>query len=184
MICLNEPLKAPVKQSRTAVILKRIGMGALLVVLGFVLLCFALLIGERVIGKKTIPTAFGFAPLTVLTGSMEPEIYAGDMVIIHRQKDYAVGDTVTYELAGGNASVTHEIIRTYVEGGVTYYITKGTNNNAEDPLPVAKSQVAGKVVFVIPGLGTFLEWLKTPAGLTLVLLFGCIIVAAVYIVRS
>ena len=85
---------------------------------------------------------------------------------------------------GGQASVTHQIIESYVEGGVRYFITKGTNNNAEDPNPVASSQVVGKVVLVIPDLGIFLEWLKTPSGITLIFLFACIIVAAAYIIKA
>jgi len=106
------------------------------------------------------------------------------MVIIKNQSEYVVGDVITYTVNGGTSSVTHQITESYVEGGVRYFITKGTNNNAEDPNPVALSQVAGKVVLVIPDLGIFLEWLKTPSGLVLIILFACIIVAAAYIIKA
>ena len=170
---LNAPLSPPVRQNKALLWVKRVALGIVFAVLLFLLFIFS-----------TIPSVFGFSPLTVLTGSMEPEIYPGDMVVIHRESDYAVGDTVTYVVSGGTSSVTHKIVREYVQDGVTYYITKGTNNNTEDAMPVAKSQVAGKVVLVIPGLGTFLEWLKTPSGIFLILLFACIVVAAVYVVKA
>lgn len=177
-------LNPPAAENKGLKIVMRIAAG-----IGFAVLIFALtivlsLLAERFIAKKAVPMAFGFSPLTVITPSMEPEIHPGDMIIIRSQSDYAVGDTVTYLLPDGKNSVTHEIIRTYVEGGTTYYITKGVNNDAEDPNPVAKQQVAGKVVLIIPGLGTFLEWIKTPTGLALVLLFCSIIAAAVYIVKT
>ena len=181
---LNAPISPPVRQNKALLWVKRVALGIVFAVLLFLLFIFSVLAADRVIAKSTIPSVFGFSPLTVLTGSMEPEIYPGDMVVIHRESDYAVGDTVTYVVSGGTSSVTHKIVREYVQDGVTYYITKGTNNNTEDAMPVAKSQVAGKVVLVIPGLGTFLEWLKTPSGIFLILLFACIVVAAVYVVKA
>lgn len=183
MYNLTSPLTPPAKYSAAANIVKRVFAFIGLAILGFMVVIVLTLLAERVLFKKVVPMAFGFSPLTVLTPSMEPEISPGDMVIIHSQGSYAVGDTVTYVLTGGNASVTHEIIETYVEGGRTYYITKGVNNPTKDPLPVEKSQVAGKVILVIPQLGTFLEWLKTPIGIMLILIFVLIIIAAVYVIR-
>ncbi len=181
---LSAPITAPKKTSKAIIWIKRIAVGIVFAVLLFLLFIFTALAADRVISKNNIPSVFGYSPLTVLTGSMEPSIYAGDMVIIKSQSEYSVGDVVTYTVNGGQASVTHQIIESYVEGGVRYFITKGTNNNAEDPNPVASSQVVGKVVLVIPDLGIFLEWLKTPSGITLIFLFACIIVAAAYIIKA
>ena len=52
------------------------------------------------------------------------------------------------------------------------------------PNPVRETQVVGEVVAVIPDLGTFLEWLKTPSGIISVILFACIIIAAAYIIKA
>lgn len=65
-----------------------------------------------------------------------------------------------------------------------YFITKGDNNDSADPNPVRETQVVGEVVAVIPDLGTFLEWLKTPSGIISVILFACIIIAAAYIIKA
>ncbi len=180
---IAQPLTPPAKPDSVLLWIKRVVFFIVFALLIILLFIFTALAADRVIAKSNIPSVFGFSPLTVLTGSMEPEIYPGDMVVIHRQSDYAVGDTITYVVEGGKSSVTHKIIRSYVESGTTYYITQGINNNTEDEFPVAKSQVAGKVVLIIPGLGTFLEWLKTPSGIVLILLFACIVVAAVYIIK-
>ena len=181
---LNAPIAAPNKISKAFLWIKRVAVGIVFAVLLFLLFIFSALAFDRVVLKSNIPSVFGYSPLTVLTGSMEPSIHAGDMVIIKDQSEYAVGDVITYMVDGGTSSVTHQIISSYVEGGVTYFITKGTNNNAEDPNPVALSQVAGKVVLVIPGLGIFLEWLKTPSGIVLIVLMACIVVAAAYIIKA
>ncbi len=181
---LRAPISAPKKVSKALLWVKRVAVGIVFAVLLFLLFIFTALAADRVIAKNNIPSVFGYSPLTVLTGSMEPSIHAGDMVIIKNQSEYAVGDVITYTVNGGTSSVTHQITESYVEGGVRYFITKGTNNNAEDPNPVALSQVAGKVVLVIPDLGIFLEWLKTPSGLVLIILFACIIVAAAYIIKA
>lgn len=180
---IAQPLTPPAKPDSVLLWIKRVVFSIVFALLIVLLFIFTALAADRVIAKSNIPSVFGFSPLTVLTGSMEPEIYPGDMVVIHRQSDYAVGDTITYVVEDGKSSVTHKIIRSYVESGTTYYITQGINNNTEDEFPVAKSQVAGKVVLIIPGLGTFLEWLKTPSGIVLILLFACIVVAAVYIIK-
>ena len=165
---LRAPISAPKKVSKALLWVKRVAVGIVFAVLLFLLFIFTALAADRVIAKNNIPSVFGYSPLTVLTGSMEPSIHAGDMVIIKNQSEYAVGDVITYKVNGGTSSVTHQITESYVE----------------DPNPVALSQVAGKVVLVIPDLGIFLEWLKTPSGLVLIILFACIIVAAAYIIKA
>ena len=195
---LNEPLSPPKQVSRAWQWVKRVAVGIVFAVLLFLLYIFTVLAADRLILKSSVSQVFGFAPLTVLTGSMEPEIYPGDMVIIHRQAEYNVGDVVTYLTAdgtigtgsgnvtvtSGTVSVTHKIVDKYVDGGVTYFITRGINNNTDDPNPVAQSQVVGKVVLVLEGWGIFFEWLKTPSGIIFIILFACIIIAAVYVIKE
>ena len=59
-------------------------------------------------------------------------------------------------------TTTHRIIR--IEGGK--YYTKGDANASEDTAPVSSEQIVGEVVAVVPGIGLFFEWPKTPEGLT------------------
>ena len=184
---LFQPLQPPVQVSSAWVWTKRILLGIVFAVWLFFLFIFAALAADRAIGRKEIPSVFGFSPLIVLSGSMEPEIYKGDLVIIQSQEGYGEGDIVTYltpAADGSVTSVTHRIIDEYTERGVRYFITKGDNNDSADPNPVRETQVVGEVVAVIPDLGTFLEWLKTPSGIISVILFACIIIAAAYIIKA
>jgi hypothetical protein len=67
---------------------------------------------------------------------------------------------VTY-LTETGSSVTHRVVAVSEEGLLT---TRGDANNADDSLPVDPANVVGAVVLVVPGAGTALGWLATPAG--------------------
>lgn len=109
------------------------------------------------------------------------------MIIIKAEDSYEAGDIVTYlttSVSGEVTSVTHRIINSYVQNGVQYFELQGDNNTSPDANPVRSSQVVGRVVGIVPEVGTFLQWLQTPSGIILVILFICIIIAAVYIFKA
>ena len=108
-----------------------------------------------------IPTVFGYGFAAVQTGSMEPQIAAGDFIVIHAEDEYAVGDVITFYDSARGEYVTHRIIQ-ITESGFT---TKGDANNAQDLFTVPQSAVVGKVVAVMNGLGSFIAFLQTPAGM-------------------
>ena len=90
----------------------------------------------------------GISVDTVMSGSMEPVLKTGGIVFTDTQrKTPKVGDIITYWL--GETKITHRVIRKEQQG----YITKGDANNMEDPSPVAKTQIIGKVIFAVPFLG-------------------------------
>lgn len=64
--------------------------------------------------------------------------------------------------------VTHRIIFADENG----YTTKGDANPSPDPEIVQRAQVVGKVVWVIKGAGTALDFLRSPTGLLVVILAG------------
>ncbi|CUP48907.1 Signal peptidase I W [Turicibacter sanguinis] len=101
----------------------------------------------------------GYRSYTVLSGSMEPKFYPGDIVVAkHKNKtDIQVGDIVTYKDNDG-VIITHRIIEEIPEG----YITKGDNNNVEDAEILTKDNIIGEVKFSIPKLGYVIEFLSQP----------------------
>lgn len=118
-----------------------------------------------------IPTVFGYAAVSVLTGSMEPEISPGDMVVIHRQDAYSVGDIITFYDDFTDVHVTHRIVRVEDDN----YITQGDspNNNAQEIVP--KNTVVGKVVAILPFVGRIVEFLRSPLGLlSIVIIIGAV----------
>lgn len=101
---------------------------------------------------------FPVYPVTIMSGSMEPLVYAGDVVIIRKENASAIktGDIVQYWAT--DLYVIHRVINIYQDNGETLYITKGDNNNVRDSKPVTAAQIRGKVIATIPKLGllTFL----------------------------
>ncbi|MDY3960015.1 signal peptidase I [Romboutsia timonensis] len=101
----------------------------------------------------------GYRSYTVLSGSMEPKFYPGDIVITkHKNKtDIQVDDIVTYRDNDG-VIITHRIIEETPEG----YITKGDNNNVEDADILTKEKIIGEVKLSIPKIGYVMDFLSKP----------------------
>ena len=105
---------------------------------------------------KEYPTKlFGIALLIVSTGSMEPTIESGELIVVRKQDAYKIGDIVTYKDNEGFL-ITHRIVEKDNEN----IITKGDANNLKDEKSLLK-KVEGKVIYHSKLLGTFvLYWLK------------------------
>lgn len=116
----------------------------------------------KMIFKIDVPMVGGYSALIVLTGSMEPTIKAGEVIIIHEQDEYEIGDILTYRENG--ILVTHRII----DKTQTTYTTRGDANNTNDPA-ISKKAAVGKTIFHIPYIGTFILFIQTPIGLFCVL---------------
>ena len=96
-------------------------------------------------------------PTAIATGSMEPEISVGDMVVVADwQWDLAEGDVIAY--AHDGKTIVHRITEVVQQPEGTAYITQGDANNAPDADPVQPSQIEGKVVARIPALGWVSLW--------------------------
>lgn len=104
-----------------------------------------------------VPAATGSTPLTVLTGSMEPKLPPGTLVVVRPTPvdDIRIGDVVTYQLQPGKPDVvSHRVIEVRsISSGDVELITKGDNNGAPDPNPVTEQQVRGTVWYSVPYVG-------------------------------
>ena len=145
------------------------------VVLVLLLVCNLYTIAARWLTDDPQPDVFGWSWAVVISGSMEPEIRVNDLVIVHEEDSYAVGDIITYE--NGSSVVTHRIIAETEQG----FITKGDYNNTEDLYPVPVSSVVGKVVRVVPGVGTLIEYLRSPLGMVCLVLVGFLLIEIPYL---
>lgn len=96
---------------------------------------------------------------TVLTGSMEPTINPGDVVILQPLNGSvpAIGDIVTYtgkRFDGTEvAKFTHRIIEGNAQEG---FVLKGDANENADIQKVQVSDIVGKVAFTVPFVGRIL----------------------------
>ena len=135
-------------------------------VLALLLTANVYVIAARAVTGEPQPTVLGFSAAVVVTGSMSPAIEPGDLVVCRRSADYAVGDVITFR--SGAAIVTHRIVGDTPDG----YTTQGDANNVADADPVPNGAIVGKVVFTVPKLGIFIEKLRTPLGMTVLVLIG------------
>lgn len=124
---------------------------------------------NSLVGNR-LPMPFGYGAAVVLSGSMEPELSKGDLIIVKESENPAVNDIVVFQ--DGGSLVVHRIME-IDEETVT---TKGDANNVADE-PVDISAVKGKVIFDIPYVGNVAGFLKTPVGTI------CIIIAAIALIE-
>lgn len=110
-----------------------------------------------------LPGLFGIRPYVVYSGSMEPKIPTG-AVVFTKEGAYSpeTGDIITFH--NEDTVVTHRVVKK--EEGT--FITKGDANKNADPIPVAKSQIIGRVVFCLPYLGYIIYFLKARIPFTAV----------------
>jgi signal peptidase len=153
----------------------RIATLALTVVLTLIVIFNVVAFIKRAVSNEPLPTVCGFATAIVLTGSMEPNISAGDMIIIHEQDDYNERQVIVY--MSGTTAVTHRIISKGIdEQGKTFYVTQGDANNVDDG-EIPSEAVVGRVILTLPGIGNLQKLLQTPQGfLILTLIVAALIV--------
>lgn len=119
---------------------------------------------------KELPKIFGYSVLEVVSGSMEPTIMVGDLIVIDTDcEEYQKGDIITFRDVNGSF-VTHRI----VEIGVDEMITKGDNNDSQDEA-MSPATIVGKYVTRIPQLGSVMSSLKNPLVMALILAIGIIV---------
>jgi len=111
----------------------------------------------------------GYQSYLVQSGSMEPAIMTGDIVIIHKQNEYIKNDVVTFKDKEGR-TVTHRIIKIDQTDGNQILSTKGDANRSEDSDTISQEQIVGKVAFVIPKIGYLVAFSKSLPGLIIMVL--------------
>jgi len=121
-----------------------------------------------------VPQVLGFSVFRVLTGSMEPEIPEGALLLVRKTDTdtIQIGDVISFfspdpTLEG--AVNTHRVVDIQTENGEKIFYTKGDANVLEDTYPVRADMVVGKAVHVSTGLGKAVAVLANP------LVFGSVI---------
>lgn len=134
--------------------------------------CTVLLVAIKFVGET--PSVFGYNLYYIVTGSMEPTIAVGDIILSKQAsvEELKVGDIVTFTGESGELDgkiVTHRIQSVYEENGQIYVITKGDANTINDP-PLRGEAVLAVMKCRVPLLGSLVRVINTPLGfLTLVI---------------
>lgn len=104
---------------------------------------------------------FHYYAVAIATGSMDPQIKKGDVVVIEKTSAYDTlkeGQIIAFEY--NNVLIVHRIIRIIEKNNSYYFYTKGDANNGEDGYPVTEDMILGKVNVKIPFIGLPTVWLK------------------------
>ena len=110
------------------------------------------------------PIVMGYRPVVVLSGSMTPTYPVGSIVYYHNCnfEELTVGNAITFR--AGDSLVTHRITTVNKDSGTV--VTKGDNNETEDPNPVEANEIVGKATgFAIPYAGYFVTYGKKPVAI-------------------
>jgi signal peptidase len=115
-----------------------------------------------------LPNAIGMRSFTDRSGSMEPNIHVGDVVIdkkIH-PLDARPGDVVTFsDPSGEKRLITHRVRSLKVTGDVVHVVTKGDANNTVERWTVPADGQIGKVVLRVWKIGYPLVYVHSRYGL-------------------
>jgi len=127
---------------------------------------------------STFPITGNYKFFVVLSGSMEPAIHTGSIVVVKPEAKYQIGDIITFGPATKLKSpTTHRISDIKVDNlGIPAYFTKGDANNAPDLSPTSFRQIIGKQIFSIPYLGYFVDFIRKPIGFILIIFIPVIFI--------
>ncbi len=141
----------------------------LTVILILLVVLIAFIMFMRISGKT--PNIAGYMVFRVSTGSMEPDLMVGDVILsksVDNPEDLKIGDVVTYQGIVGNYKdklITHEIVQEpYYDNGTCYVVTQGIANYESDP-PVPTENIVGIMVTKIPFINNIYNFFITPWGL-------------------
>ncbi len=133
------------------------------------------------ISITTLFIAFGLAMLTLIlptgwkifsvqSGSMEPALSTGDLVLVHSipASEYRIGDVITYmDPSNPKQTITHRIAE-IKDGQQRVFVTKGDANHSADRA-FNEAMVVGKQEVAVPVVGRAVDFLFTIPGLLIVI---------------
>ena len=96
---------------------------------------------------------FGVQPTVIYSGSMQPAIGVGDVVLIKEvpTDEIQTGDIIQFQR--DNVTIINRVKEIYDDEDSTLYITQGDDNDDPDLEPVFSTQINGKSVFTLPKVG-------------------------------
>lgn len=141
----------------------------------------AMMFFARFSGKS--PSVFGLQFYRVATGSMEPTLMVGDVILVKEvpAEDIVKGDIVTYRAVSGEMAgqkITHRVVTDpEIKDGKYTYQTQGDASGAPLDPKITYDLVVGKFVCTLPLIDKLYSFFLTPFGLIsavalIIILFG------------
>lgn len=151
--------------------------GAAAVVVRICNILFIAILLSAILCAGTILTAqiFGYKPLAILSGSMEPNYHVNGLIIVDTNinpENVKIGDVIAFNL-NESTVVTHRVIEIDPESQL--FTTKGDANETIDA-PVSFDALVGATVLHIPTLGKIAMSIHTRTGLAVGLIAIAVLV--------
>jgi signal peptidase len=130
------------------------------------------------------PKLLGVSLLRVVTGSMEPNIPEGSVILARDTdpNDLRIGDVISFYSSDprlDRAINTHRIENIVESGGENFFVTKGDANPIPDVYSVTGGDILGKVVFHSTALGGVVRFAAGRFGFLLLVLIPLAAIVAV-----
>ena len=159
-----EDQKAPKTALRKAISFFGIAVCVFLV---FILIINVTIIVKSYLHPDRVPDFMGYKPFIVLSGSMEPTILAGDIIVTKNiaPEQIVKGDVIAFR-AEKNTVVTHRVTDVQTANGLSF-LTRGDANTGADARAVRVEELEGIYHWRVAGVGKFAMFLQTPIGMLL-----------------
>jgi len=143
-----------------------------------VLLFLAAMAGSLVLSRFDTPLKYRL--FSVQSGSMEPAIGLGSVVVVIPQESYGKDDVITFRSErSAKETNTHRVVEVLEDKDLNRieYRTKGDANEDPDSEPIPLRRVVGKVVFSVPYLGYPISFAQTQTGLIVLVVIPATLIA-------
>lgn len=101
----------------------------------------------------------GIYKYLVVSSSMEPSLYAGDVVFVNSNiafEDVKLGDVIIFQYKDMN--VIHRVVDEALINGEKHLKTKGDNNKQADGYLTTEDNFCGVAEYVIPKIGFLIDY--------------------------
>jgi signal peptidase I len=126
-----------------------------------------LAVGAGIAAAVVVPAAAGMQPLTVMSGSMEPAIHTGDVIVDRKipAANAKVGDVITFRDPENRQRLkTHRVYGMRIMDGTVHFTTKGDANNNVEKWQVPATGEVGRVGYRLWRLGYVTHWITSRFG--------------------
>jgi signal peptidase I len=133
--------------------------------IGYYILITGIVVLGGLLVVSALPIPGNYEIKIVLSGSMEPAIKTGSIVVVKPADVYEIGDVITFgKDTKRDVPTTHRIVEARFESGKARFITKGDANDNVDGKETREDEVIGKVLFSVPFVGFLLDLARKPLG--------------------
>ena len=126
-------------------------MGRIIFFIVAIVVIFNLILLVQKIQNKPA-SIFGYKVFVVISGSMEPNIHVGDIVITKNvdEENIKIGDVITFN--NDKYTITHRVID-IIQDDEIFYKTKGDHNSVADKDLIKYNNIEGDCKFRIEKIG-------------------------------